>query len=315
MAPTPLLTTLIESALDGDRRAWARIISIVERGGSDANVLLAGLFPHTGSAWTIGLTGAPGSGKSTITDGLIRFVRDAGEEVGVLAVDPSSPFTGGAILGDRIRMQEHASDPGVYIRSLASRGHLGGISEATPRALAVLDAVGLPVVFVETVGVGQAEVEIIESVDTTVVVVTPGWGDSIQAAKAGLLEIGDVFVVNKADRPGVDETARDLEHMLDFGDARPWRPPVVKTVASSGDGMPALWKAIEAHRDYLQTDDRIDALRRQRLESDLREALVVALQRRVAAVTEGEAYQSALADVHARRLDPWSAAERLASTS
>ncbi len=315
MALSPHSGSLVAAALDGDRRAWARLITLVESGGPAANAALASLFPHTGGAWTVGITGAPGAGKSTITDGLISIVRAGGQAVGVVAVDPSSPFTGGAILGDRIRMQEHASDGGVYIRSLASRGHLGGISAATPRALVVLDAVGLPVIFVETVGVGQAEVEIVENVDTTVVVVTPGWGDSIQAAKAGLLEIGDVFVVNKADRPGVEETARDLEHMLDFGDSRAWRPPVVRTVASTGDGVTGLWEAIERHRQHLHEDGRLEGLRRARLENELRNALVDELQRRVDTFTADDPYRTALDEALARRLDPWSAAERLAATS
>ncbi|MGZ5384658.1 MAG: methylmalonyl Co-A mutase-associated GTPase MeaB, partial [Acidimicrobiia bacterium] len=194
---------LIEAALQREPRAIARLISVVEDHHPSATSILATLFPRTGSAHVVGLTGAPGSGKSTLTDQLIRHVRSAGEEVGILAVDPSSPFTGGAILGDRIRMQDHVGDPGVYIRSMGSRGHLGGVAEATPKAIMILDAIGFPHVFVETVGVGQAEVEIVESADTTVVVVNPGWGDSVQANKAGLLEIGDVFVVNKADREGV----------------------------------------------------------------------------------------------------------------
>ncbi|MDJ0498804.1 MAG: methylmalonyl Co-A mutase-associated GTPase MeaB, partial [Acidimicrobiia bacterium] len=209
--------TLIPLARTGERRALARLITLVENDGPVSDEILAEVFPAGGQAWTTGLTGAPGAGKSTLTDRLIQEVRSEGSEIAVVAVDPSSPFSGGAVLGDRVRMQDHIDDHGVYIRSMASRGHLGGISAATPKVVATLDGLGFPEVFVETVGVGQAEVEIAGNADTTVVVVNPGWGDSVQAAKAGLLEIGDIFVVNKADRPGVHETVRDLTQMLELG--------------------------------------------------------------------------------------------------
>src|SRR6185503_5424064 len=195
---------------------------MVERGGDSAHAAIAKLYPHTGSAYTVGITGAPGAGKSTLTDKLIARIRKEDVEVGVLAVDPTSPFTGGAILGDRVRMQDHATDDGVFIRSMATRGHLGGLALATPQAVRVLDAAGKPWVIIETVGVGQVEVEIAGAADTTVVVVTPGWGDGVQAAKAGLLEIADVFVVNKAERPGADTTVRDLRQMLELSAERAW---------------------------------------------------------------------------------------------
>ena len=218
---------LVERALEGDRRAIAKVISLVERGGDGARIAIQMLHPRTGNAWSIGITGAPGAGKSTLTDQLVGKLRATGGEVGVLAVDPTSPFSGGAILGDRVRMQSHTTDAGVFIRSMATRGHLGGLALATPQAVRVLDAVGKAWIVIETVGVGQVEVEIAGHADTTVVVVNPGWGDSVQTAKAGLMEIADIFVVNKADRPGAAETQSDLVGMLELSSRRAWRPPFV----------------------------------------------------------------------------------------
>src|SRR3954452_2306200 len=245
---------LVERALAGDRVAVAKLLSRVEQGGEDARAVVSRLHPHTERAWSVGITGAPGAGKSTLTDALVARVRADDLEVGVLAVDPSSPFSGGAILGDRVRMQRHSTDPGVFIRSMASRGHLGGLAVATPQSVRVLDAVGKPWVIVETVGVGQVEVEIASQADTTIVVVNPGWGDEVQAAKAGLLEIADIFVVNKADRPGADVTVSDLAGMLELGHGRAWRPPIVRTVATDGDGVDDLWTQIGAHRAFLEAD-------------------------------------------------------------
>ena len=302
---------LIEAALQRDPRAVARLISLVEDNHPSATTILATLFPRTGSAHVIGLTGAPGSGKSTLTDRLIAHVRSIGEEVGILAVDPSSPFTGGAILGDRIRMQDHIGDSGVYIRSMGSRGHLGGVAEATPKAIMILDAIGLPYVFVETVGVGQAEVEIVENADTTIVVVNPGWGDSVQANKAGLLEIGDLFIVNKADRDGVAAAVRDLEQMLDLGAARAWRPPVLATIATTGEGIGPVWEAVQDHRRHLESTGTLVEQRSARLRQELHRAVVAELLRR-AEGTAGEDRLVALgAEVAARRLDPWTAARQL----
>ena len=301
---------LIEAALQRDPRAVARLISLVEDHHPSATSILATLFPRTGSAHVVGLTGAPGSGKSTLTDQLIRHVRSMGEEVGVLAVDPSSPFTGGAILGDRIRMQDHIGDPGVYIRSMGSRGHLGGVAEATPKAIMILDAIRIPHVFVETVGVGQAEVEIVESADTTVVVLNPGWGDSVQANKAGLLEIGDIFVVNKADRDGVAEAVRDLEQMLDLGATRPWRPPVLPTIATTGQGVRSVWEAVQEHRAFLESTGRLIEIRSARLRQELHRAVVAELLRRAEGTAENDRLVTIAAEVDARRLDPWTAARR-----
>ena len=302
---------LIARARDGDRRSLARLITLVEDGGLGGERVLESLYPSTGRAWTTGLTGAPGAGKSTLTDQLISHVRATGDRVAVVAVDPSSPFSGGAILGDRVRMQGHIDDGGVYIRSMASRGHLGGISEGTPRGLAVLDGLGFPEILVETVGVGQAEVDIAAKADTTLVVLNPRWGDSVQAAKAGLLEIGDVFVVNKADRPGVDETIRDLKQMLELGGERAWWPPIVPTIASSGEGVDEAWAAVQHHRRHLAETGSLERSRRRRLVSEIREAVGYAVRRRMRDRLDDEAWEALVDDVAARKLDPWAAARHI----
>src|SRR6266508_6193916 len=246
MAADPAV--LVGAARQGDRGAIAKLISLVETGRDAAFAAVADLYRPTGDAFTVGITGAPGSGKSTLTDKLIARIRGDGVEVGVLAIDPTSPFTGGAILGDRVRMQDHATDEGVFIRSMATRGHLGGLALATPQAVRVLDAAGKPWVIIETVGVGQVEVEIAATTDTTVVVVNPRWGDGVQANKAGLLEIADVLVVNKADREGAADTVRDLQVMLELAGERDWRPPIVETVATDNRGIDYLWRAVVDHR-------------------------------------------------------------------
>ncbi|MEY2582442.1 MAG: GTPase, partial [Ilumatobacteraceae bacterium] len=237
--PTRPVAELFGAACDGDRPALARLLSLIERGGDEAREIARLAHPLSGHGYLIGITGAPGSGKSTLTSATIGHLRDQDIEVAVLAIDPSSPFSGGAILGDRVRMQDHATDPGVFIRSMATRGHLGGLSLATPEAARLLDAIGRPWTIVETVGVGQVEVEIAGKADTTVVVVNPGWGDSVQANKAGLMEIADIFVINKADRNGVEETKRDLEQMLELSElaGTAWRPPILSAVATTGQGV------------------------------------------------------------------------------
>lgn len=300
---------------EGDRRSLARAISIVEDGRPGEAALLAELYPGTGRAWTTGLTGAPGAGKSTLTDQLISLVRAGGDEVAVLAVDPSSPFTGGAILGDRVRMQDHVDDTGVFIRSMASRGHLGGVAAATPKVLTVLDAAGFPEILVETVGVGQAEVEIAANADTTVVVLNPGWGDSIQAAKAGLLEIGDIFVVNKADRPGVNDTVRDLKQMLELGEHGDWWPPVVPTIAATGEGVEEVWLHVGEHRALLERTEALGPTRRERLLTCIDSAVADQLTDRVARIRAGEDWPEVARLVVSRELDPWSAARRLLASS
>lgn len=284
---------------------------MVENGGLNAPAVLATLFPDGGTAWTTGLTGAPGAGKSTLTDHLIASARRAGSEVAVVAVDPSSPFSGGAVLGDRVRMQDHIDDSGVYIRSMASRGHLGGIASATPRVVATLDGLGFEEIFVETVGVGQAEVEIAGKADTTIVVVNPGWGDSVQAAKAGLLEIGDIFVINKADRPGVGATKRDLTQMLELGQPRSWAPPVIATVAATGEGVDALWQAISDHRGHLESNGLLAEVRASRLVAEMETALLEGMRSRVRSALDGPAWIAMMERVARRETDPWSAASEL----
>ena len=311
MARTYDPEALVAGALAGERASIARLISMVERGGDAAHAAVARLYPHTGDAYSVGITGAPGAGKSTLTDKLISRIRKDDVEVGVLAIDPSSPFSGGAILGDRVRMQDHATDPGVFIRSMATRGHLGGLSLATPQAVRVLDAAGKPWVLIETVGVGQVEIEVAGEADTTLVVVNPGWGDAVQAAKAGLLEIADLFVVNKADRDGAAETVRDLEFMLDLSLQSDWRPPIVKTVASKGEGFEELWEAILSHRAYLESDGRLAARRTKRIREELKAIVVERLYERAGEVLAGERFDELAAAVEAREVDPYSAADSL----
>lgn len=311
MARIADVAILIPLAREGDRRALARLITIVENEGRSAGAILAEVFPLGGSAWVTGLTGAPGAGKSTLANRLIDQIRHGGSEVAVVAVDPSSPFSGGAVLGDRVRMQDHIDDAGVYIRSMASRGRLGGISEATPRVVATLDGLGFDEILVETVGVGQAEVEIAGNADTTIVVVNPGWGDSVQAAKAGLLEVGDIFVVNKADRPGVNETVRDLTQMLELGGNREWEPPVLATIAATGEGIEALWSAANEHRRHVEATGRLEETRRQRLAAEMESALLAGMRHRVRSMIPEETWNELIDLVGQRRLDPWTAAARL----
>ncbi|MGH2774597.1 MAG: methylmalonyl Co-A mutase-associated GTPase MeaB [Actinomycetota bacterium] len=303
---------LVTRALDGERRAIARLISLVEDGGAELAQVMDELYPHTGRAYSIGITGAPGSGKSTLTERLVGRIRTDDLTVAVLAIDPSSPFSGGALLGDRVRMQNHALDTGVFIRSMATRGHLGGLSLATPEAVRVLDAVGNDIVVIETVGVGQAEVEITDACDTTLVVLNPGWGDAVQTAKAGLMEIADVFVVNKADRPGARDTVREIRQMLDMSDAE-HKPEVVSTVATKGEGFDELWAAIEKHRNYQEERGLLEARRRRRIEREIKEIVAEQLRQRVE--SEGNDELQRLTDeVVKRACNPYQAADRLLRT-
>jgi LAO/AO transport system kinase len=309
---------LFALARENDRVALARLVSLVERGGGPG-LEVAGLSYRSPVPYTVGLTGAPGAGKSTLTDHLITRVRSGWPDpdpepvaqVVVLAIDPTSPFSGGAILGDRVRMQQHALDPTVFIRSMATRGHLGGLALAVPDAVRVLGAAGLPVVIIETVGVGQMEVEVASSADTTLVVVTPGWGDSMQANKAGLLEIADLFVINKADRPGAREARRDLEQMLDLSSLGSWRPPIVDTVASSGQGMAALWEEIARHRAHLRQSGTLEQRRAERLGHELRRVLMARSMARIGELATGEEFAGAVKAMAAGELDPYQAADRL----
>jgi len=300
---------LVERARGGERRAVARLISLVEDGGAELGAAMQAIYPHTGGSYSVGITGAPGAGKSTLTEQLIARVRRDGHQVGVLAIDPSSPFSGGALLGDRVRMQTHATDPEVFIRSMATRGHLGGIALATPEAMRVLEAAGKDVVIIETVGVGQSEVEITDACDTTLVVVTPGWGDAVQAAKAGLMEIADVFVVNKADRPGARDSIRELRQMLEMSDAE-WKPEIVETVATKGDGIEGLWIAVEKHRAWQEERGALESRRRRRIEREIKD--IVAERFRTRVETECRGVLTSLTDaVVARTVDPYEAADRL----
>lgn len=305
---------LVEQARDGRPRAVARLISLVEGASPQLREVMAALAPLTGGAYVVGLTGSPGVGKSTSTSALVSAYRRMGKRVGVLAVDPSSPFSGGALLGDRVRMSEHASDPGVYIRSMATRGHLGGLAWAAPQAIRVLDAAGCDVVLVETVGVGQSEVEIASQADTSVVLLAPGMGDGIQAAKAGILEIGDVYVVNKADRDGADATARELNHMLGLGETRApgdWRPPIVKTVAARGEGTDEVVEALEKHRAWMEERGVLADRRRRRAAHEVETIAVTALRERIGDL-RGDRRLAALAErVVGGDLDPYAAADEL----
>jgi LAO/AO transport system kinase len=342
VAPASDVAALVAAAREGRPRAVARLISLVENAtatGAPTPALrevMAAIAPVTGHARVIGLTGSPGVGKSTTTSALVTTYRERGERVGVLAVDPSSPFSGGALLGDRVRMNEHALDDGVYIRSMASRGHLGGLAWATPQALRVLDAAGCDVVLVETVGVGQSEVEVAGLADTTVVLLAPGMGDGIQAAKAGILEIGDVYAVNKADRDGADSTARELTHMLALGrdvartnapqadapqddaagtegepDAGEWERPVVKTVASDRTGIDELVAALDAHHAWMSSTGELRRRREHRASAEVEAIALQALRSRMIDVAAGTLLPSLAADVAAGRIDSYAAADRL----
>ena len=306
-------SALVTAAASGDPRALARLISLVENGSPQLRDVMRLIAPHTGQAWVIGLTGAPGVGKSTITAALVKAYRGQGLRVGVLAVDPTSPFSGGALLGDRIRMQDHATDSGVFIRSMASRGHLGGLSWAVPQALRVLDAAGFDVVMIETVGVGQVEVAIASLADSTLVIVAPGMGDAIQAAKAGILEIADIFVVNKSDRPGAQEAIRDLRTMLAMGNYGPgaWKPPIVATTAVSGSGIDDLVARLEAHGRWLIESGERDRRRLARAREEVSAMAVATLRERLGALP-GEAHLEELgAQVASGQLDPYTAADKL----
>ena len=330
--------SLVAAARAGDARSLARLISLVEDGDAAPGSgllrpVLRAVAPHTGGAWVIGLTGSPGVGKSTVTDRLVRAYRAAGHRVAVLAVDPTSPFSGGALLGDRVRMSDHATDPDVFIRSMATRGHLGGLSWAAPQALHVLDAAGFDVICVETVGVGQAEVEIAGLADSTLVVMAPGLGDSIQTAKAGILEIADVFVVNKSDRPGAQDVVRDLRNMLAMagsgdggaragvgaGDggvrtgagARAWKPPIVSVTATTGEGIDELTAKLDAHKTWLGESGLRQERRVRRAREEISAIAVAEIRRKVGGLPGESRLDELAAQVADGKLDPYSAADEL----
>ncbi|HEV2450898.1 MAG TPA: methylmalonyl Co-A mutase-associated GTPase MeaB [Streptosporangiaceae bacterium] len=312
---------LIERARRGDTRALARLISLVEDGAPQLRQVMRALVPLAGGARVIGLTGPPGVGKSTITGALVKAYRRQDLRVGVLAVDPSSPFTGGALLGDRVRMQDHALDSGVFIRSMASRGHLGGLAAATPQALRVLDAAGFDLIMIETVGVGQAEVEIAGLADSTIVLVAPGMGDAIQAAKAGILEVADMFVVNKADRPQAQQTVRDLRNMIALappaegpGGGPPWKTPIVSTVATTGEGVADLVARLDAHWSWLAGNGERERRRLARAREEVTALAVASIRHRMGRLPEGNGLDEVAGRVAVGELDPYAAADQLVGT-
>jgi LAO/AO transport system kinase len=303
----------IDRARAGDPRALARLISLVENGSPQLRQVMKALARFTGQARVAGLTGAPGVGKSTVTGALVAAYRERGLRVGVLAIDPTSPFTGGALLGDRVRMQDHATDDGVFIRSMATRGHLGGLSRTTPQALRVLDAAGFDVVLIETVGVGQAEVEIASLADSTLVVIAPGMGDAIQAAKAGILEIGDLFVVNKSDKPGAQDAVRDLRTMIAMAQrgAGDWKPPIVSTSAASGEGVADLVGKLDAHWSWLDSSGERDRRRQARAREEISAIALATLRQRMGGLPGDSSLDVLAARVASGEIDPYTAADEL----
>jgi LAO/AO transport system kinase len=302
---------LTEPLLAGDRRALARAISLVENDDPEGWELVRRVYPKTGRAAMVGFTGPPGVGKSTIIGALVKQARERDRDIAVLSIDPSSPFTKGALLGDRIRLSDHFLDPGVFIRSMASRGSLGGLSEATLQAALLMDAAGKDEVFLETVGVGQAEVDIIDHADTVVLALMPGSGDSIQALKAGVMEIPDVIVVNKSDHPLADTMVREIRTVLNLGPKQSWRVPILKTEASRGEGVEELAHAIEEHRAHIKEEGTLEERRRRNLRNEVLELVTVRLRRKLYEQLDDPEVEALLDEVVKRRLDPASAASKL----
>jgi LAO/AO transport system kinase len=313
VAPLPTTAAeLAERLLAGDKRALARAISLVENDDPEGWALVREVYPKTGRAAVVGFTGPPGVGKSTLIGALVKNAREREREVAVLSIDPSSPFTKGALLGDRIRLTDHFLDPGVFIRSMASRGSLGGLSEATLQAALLMDAAGKDDVLLETVGVGQAEVDIIDHADTVVLVLMPGSGDSIQALKAGVMEIPDVIVVNKSDHPLTDTMIREIRGVLSLGPKTSWRVPIVRTEASRGEGVEELVEKLIAHREHIRAEGTLEERRRRNLRNEVLELTTIRLRRRLEeSIGEDPAVQELLDEVVQRRLDPASAAAKL----
>ena len=311
-APGRTAADLADRLLAGDKRALARAISLVEDDDPEGWALVREVYPKTGRAHVIGLTGPPGVGKSTLIGAMTKNARERDKQVAVLSIDPSSPFTQGALLGDRIRLTEHFLDPGVFIRSMASRGSLGGLSEATLQAALLMDASGKDVVLLETVGVGQAEVDIIDHADTVILALMPGSGDSIQALKAGVMEIPDIIVVNKSDHPLTDTMVREIRGVLSLGPKTSWRVPIVKTEAARGEGVDELVETVEKHRDHIEAEGTLEERRRRNLMNEVMELAAVRLRRRLEeSLREDPSVQDLLREVVQRKLDPASAAAKL----
>jgi LAO/AO transport system kinase len=311
----PVPSDLVAHVLAGDRRALARLVSLIENGAPESRPALAQLHAHGGRAHVIGVTGSPGAGKSTLVMQLARELRRRDRRVGIIAVDPTSPFTGGAILGDRIRMQDLTGDPHVFIRSMASRGSVGGLASATRDVARALDAAGFDQIIIETVGAGQAEVEIVRAAQSIIVVTVPGMGDDIQALKAGILEIADIFCVNKADRPGADQVASELRMLLSLaarGDPGTWRPPILKTIASTGEGVPALVDALDRHLEYLRATGQIVVRGERQARSEILALLYQTLLARLDRVVGAERFAAIVSAVAARQSNPYSATAELA---
>ena len=304
--------TLVAAVRAGDRRALARAITLVENGDAHAQGIVRALYPHTGGAHSLGVTGPPGVGKSSLISALVQHVRAQERTVGVLSVDPSSPFTEGALLGDRIRLTQHFLDPGVFIRSMGSRGHLGGLSEATLQALLLMDAAGRELIFLETVGAGQSEVEVIGIADTVLLVLMPGSGDSIQALKAGIMEIPDVIAVNKADHPAARSMANEVRSILSLDRERAWKPPIVLTEATRGEGVPELWEKVEQHRAHLVESGELERRRRENLAGEVFAVATARAKEHLVAAVQGDPELRRLLDaVQARQLDPLSAVREI----
>ncbi len=304
---------LIEKALEGDPRSMARLITMVESESGSSQQIMKKIYPYTGKAHIIGVTGSPGAGKSTFLDKLISRIMETGKSVGVIAVDPSSPFTGGAVLGDRLRMQAHSLDPGVFIRSMGTRGSLGGLSRGTYEAALILDACGKDVVLIETVGVGQSEIDIIKIADTVVLLLVPGMGDDIQIMKAGIMEIADVFIVNKADREGSERITREVNIMLDLQEERSWRPPVIPTIAENGEGVAKAAEAIAGHWHFLQTTNEGKRRKYQRLRIEVEEILKREIAKIAEKAWDRQIEEDILDDLFARKRDPYTVSENLLS--
>ncbi|HAF50627.1 MAG TPA: methylmalonyl Co-A mutase-associated GTPase MeaB [Synergistaceae bacterium] len=301
----------IKKALKGDPRAIARLISLVESESTFAHEIMKAIYPHTGKAHLVGVTGAPGAGKSTLVDKIISRYKELGKSVGIIAVDPSSPFSGGAILGDRLRMQQHALDPSVFIRSMGTRGSLGGLSRAAYEAALILDACGKDIVIIETAGVGQTEIDIVRIADTVILLLVPGMGDDVQIMKAGIMEIADVFVVNKADREDADKIVAEVNLMLDIAGERSWRPPVLKAIAESGQGVDDIIRAVEEHRLYLQKSEEGKKRRSSRIRHEVEEILRRDIARIVEKEWEERSSNDLIEALASRRSDPYTEAGRL----